>query len=212
MNPRKYILTFVLVLAGSLAAPAEIKITVGHNDNDSAVPGFQFKNAPSPSRHNAARTAKFIIVDGELDPASGGLTKLNDGALPEEDDQPDENFFFNAGTPGGRLEVDLGSVIGIQQIKTYSWHPTTRGPQVYKLYASDGSSTNFNAAPTNGINPESCGWKQIAVVKTRAESGGDNGGQYGVAISDTEGVIGKFRYLLFDITSTEHDDDFGNTF
>jgi hypothetical protein len=212
MNPQKYILTFALVLAGSLAARAEVKITVGHNDNDSAVPGFQFKNTPSPSRNNAARTAKFIIVDGESDPASGGLAKLNDGALPEEDDQPDENFFFNAGTPGGRLEVDLGSPIGIKQINTYSWHPTTRGPQVYKLYASDGGSTNFNAAPTNGINPESCGWKQIAVVNTRAAGGGDDGGQYGVGISDTDGVIGKYRYLLFDIASTEHDDDFGNTF
>ena len=212
MNSRKYILTFVLALAGSLAARAELKITVGHNGNDNALPGFQFKNIPSPSRNNAARTAKFIIVDGELDPASGGLTRLNDGALPEDEDQPDENFFFNAGTPGGRLEVDLGSAIGIKQIKTYSWHPTTRGPQVYKLYASDGGSKNLNAAPTNGINPERCGWKQIAVVNTRTAGGSDEGGQYGVGISDTDGVIGKYRYLLFDIASTEPDDGFGNTF
>src|SRR6266567_5811709 len=101
MNSRNYILTFVLVLAGSLAARAEVKVTVGHNDNDNALEGFGFKNIPSPSRSNAARSAKFIIVDGELDPASGGLDRLNDGALPKEEDQPAENFFFNAGTPGG---------------------------------------------------------------------------------------------------------------
>ena len=206
------ILAFALVLAGSLVASAEVKVTVGHNDNDHAGPSFKFQNGPSPSRKNAAIKAKFDVVSGEVDPASGGLDKLHDGHLPEEEDQPDENFFFNAGTSGGRLVADLGSVIEIKQIKTYSWHPSMRGPQVYKLYASDGGLTNFNAAPTNGVNPESCGWKQIASVNTKANSGGEDGGQYGVGISDSDGVIGKYRYLLFDIASTENDDGFGNTF
>jgi hypothetical protein len=33
-----------------------------------------------------------------------------------------------------------------------------------------------------------------------------------VSISDTDGALGKYRYLLFDVSSTENDDDFGNTF
>lgn len=212
MNRCPGILAFALLLAASLVASAEVKITVEHNNNDTAEPSFKFQNLPSPSHKNAAIKAKFVIVNGELDPASGGLDKLNDGRLPSEEDQPDENFFFNAGTAGGRLVADLGSVIDIKQIKTYSWHPADRGPQVYKLYASDGSSGNFNAAPTNGMNPESCGWKQIASVNTKASHTGDEGGQYGVNISDTGGIIGKYRYLLFDIASTENDDAFGNTF
>lgn len=200
-----------LALAGSLSARAEVKVTVGHNNNDNAGPSFRFLNVPPPAHKNAAIGAKFVIVDGEMDPASGGLEKLNDGRLPGEEDQPDENFFFNAGTKGGRLELDLGSVIGIKQIQTYSWHPSDRGPQVYKLYAADGSSKDFNSTPTNGINPESCGWKQIASVNTRT-NGGDAGGQYGVKISDADGLVGKYRYLLFDVASTENDDGFGNTF
>jgi hypothetical protein len=212
MNRRPGILTFALVLAGSLVASAEVKITVEHNNNDNAEPGFKFQNVTPPARKNAATNAKFIVVNGELDPASGGLDKLNDGRLPDEEDQPDENFFFRAGTAGGRLVMDLGSVIDMKQIKTYSWHPAARGPQVYELYVSDGALKNFNAAPTNGINPESCGWRQIASVNTRANNGGDDGGQYGVGISDTGGVIGKYRYLLFDMASTERDDAFGNTF
>jgi Peptidase of plants and bacteria len=147
-----------------------------------------------------------------MDAAGGGLAKLNDGKMPTEEDQPDENFFFNEGTPGGRLVADLGSVISIKQINTYSWHPSTRGPQIYKLYASDGTSKDFNAAPANGVNPESCGWKHIVSVSTKSKGEGEDGGQYGVSISDTDGAIGKYRYLLFDTMATEHDDDFGNTF
>jgi len=202
---------FALVLAGSPFARAEVKVTVGHNNNDNAGPSFRFLNVPPPAHKNAASGAKFIIVDGEIDPASGGLEKLNNGQLPTEEDQPDENFFFNAGTKGGRLELDLGSVTGIKQIQTYSWHPAARGPQVYKLYAADGSSTNFNSMPAGGINPENCGWKQIASINTRT-NGGDEGGQYGVKISDSDGLIGRYRYLLFEMASTESDDSFGNTF
>jgi Peptidase of plants and bacteria len=201
-----------IFLLAVLLAHAEVAVTVGHNENDDATAAFKFKNVPSPSAGNAAMRAKFTIVDGDIDPNSGGLSKLNDGKLPDAEDQPDENFFFNAGASGGRLEADLGGVIGIRQINTYSWHPNTRGPQVYKLYASDGASKDFNVAPTNGVNPETCGWKLIATVNTKAKDDGDNGGQYGVSISDTNGVIGKYRYLLFDIASTESDDDSGNTF
>jgi len=142
-----------LAFAAGLSARAEIKVTIGHNDNDNAAPGFKFINVPSPASGNAARQAKLTIVDGEADPNSGGLAKLNDGKLPDESDQPGENFFFNAGAAGGRIQMDLGSVINIRQINTYSWHPGSRGPQVYKLYASDGSSADFNAAPKRGTDP-----------------------------------------------------------
>jgi len=212
MNYRTILPVLMVVLTGCLAAQAEVRITIGHNSGDGTTPKFKFKNVPLPSSSNAAMFAKFTIVDGESDPASGGLSKLNDGKLPDEEDQPGNNFFFNAGTAGGRLEADLGKVISLRQINTYSWHPNTRGPQVYKLYASDGTSENFNVAPTNGINPESCGWKRIAAVDTKSTNDADNGGQYGVSISDTDGIIGKYRYLLFDIASAESDDEFGNTF
>jgi hypothetical protein len=35
------------------------------------------------------------------------LEKLNDGLLPAEEDAPGDNFFFTAGTAGGRLQLDL---------------------------------------------------------------------------------------------------------
>jgi hypothetical protein len=199
------------LLASVPAALAEPKVAFEHNDNDHATAQFKFKNVPAPSKTNAASKASFTIVDGERDDNGGDLDTLHDGQLPTEEDQPSENFFFNAGTEGGRLLVDLGAALALKQVNTYSWHPNTRGPQVYKLYASDGQGADFNARPKRGKDPLKCGWKLIAKVDTRPKTG-EGGGQYGVSISDTEGTIGRYRYLLFDMSVTETDDDFGNTF
>ncbi|MGA2751140.1 MAG: basic secretory protein-like protein [Verrucomicrobiota bacterium] len=211
MKHHLIIIGVAMALLAGIPARAEIKIIVDRNDNDLAGPEFRFKNVPMPSVNNAATGAKFVIVSGAVDVNSGGLDALNDGKLPTEEDEPDANFFFDAGTHGGRLLADLGSVRDIKEVNTYSWHPGARGPQVYKLYASDGTSGGFDAKPPQEIDPEKYGWKLVASVNTKPK-GEDAGGQYGVSICDTSGWLGKYRYLLFDISSTENRDNFGNTF
>ncbi|PWU08451.1 MAG: hypothetical protein C5B50_29665 [Verrucomicrobia bacterium] len=217
------LISLLLSFGGSLTSSAELKVIVDHNDNEHAAAGFKFMRVPAPSKTDAATHAKFRTIAGTRDESGGGLEKLHDGGLPIESDQPGENFFFDAGTGGGRLLVDLGKQIEIQQVNTYSWHPTTRGPQLYKLYAgaaeSSGGATNevkLNLKPEDGSDPEKSGWKLIASVDTRKEEGSprplEPGGQYGVSIRDSNGTIGKYRYLLFDMSRTEADDPFGNTF
>ena len=71
----------------------------------------------------------------------------------------------------------------------------------------------FNREPQSGVDPEKSGWKLVARVDTRPTGNeGEAGGQYGVSIFDSDGPIGTYRYLLFDISRTENDDPFGNTF
>jgi hypothetical protein len=193
----------------ALNASAAVQVTVAHNTDDEATGAFVFKNVPAPSRNDAATAAQFSVVAGEADGNSAGLRPLHDGRLPGGSDEPGENFFFAAGTAGGRLVVDLGRAIDLKQVNTYSWHVGTRAPQVYKLYASAGG--DFNAKPGAGVDPTTCGWKWIADVDTRPKQG-DAGGQYGVSIADPAGNLGSYRYLLFDVSRTESDDAFGNTF
>src|ERR1051326_2239676 len=207
MKSRILIIAGVSVVALGAVARAEIKSVIDHNENPSA--GFNFKRVPAPSRNDAASKAAFRLVDGAQDNNGGNLDKLHDGRVPTEEDQPSENFFFQAGTGGGRLLVDLGGAIAIKQVNTYSWHPAERGPQVYQLYASDGQG-EFNPQPKKGTDPASCGGKPVAKVDTRLAAG--SGGQYGVSISDSDGTIGRYRYLLFDVSPTEEADRFGNTF
>ncbi len=48
-------------------------------------------------------------------------------------------------------------------------------------------------------------------MDTRPKTGG-MGGQYGVSITEATGPLGKFRYLLFDISRIDDKDAFSNTF
>ncbi len=209
-TPSVLLIILVALLCSSAVSSAEIRTATSHLSED-ATSAFAFTNVPPPSKSDAATAAKISVLDGTVDSNSGGVEKLNDGQLPTEPDQPDENFFFEAGTDGGRLLVDLGRLVEVKQINTYSRHPDTRGPQVYKLYASDGAAKDFSSKPAKNDNLEQSGWKLIASIDTRSGSGA-SGGQYGVSISDSDGIIGKYRFLIFDISRTESEDGFGNTF
>jgi len=207
----KSLLMFFVVLVFTVLVPYEVTIRVEHNPNGAALKDFKFKNVPSPKNDDAATNAKLVLVDGEIDGNGADLVAVTDGLLPTDEDEPAANFFFNAGTPGGRFRLEFPSVITISQVNTYSWHPNTRGPQIYKLYGSDGLDPKFNANPPRNTDPLSVGWRLIAAINTFGKDGAE-GGQYGVSISDASGSIGKYRHLLFDCYVTETVDDWGNTF
>ena len=185
----------------------DAKVTFDHNPNSIASREFKFKNIASPAKDDAATTAKLTLIDGDLDQGAAELSALVDGRLPADEDEPGANVYFRAGSSGGRFRMDFTTSIEIAQVNTYSWHPNSRGPQLYKLSAADGSDPKFNADPKRGVDPSSCGWKLIALVSTLPDSG-DGGGQYASSVSD----VGKHRYLLFDCYVTELYDNWGNTF
>jgi hypothetical protein len=172
---------------------------------------FKFAHVPSPSSTDAATNAKRLLVSGEADENGATMAALTDGLVPHEEDEPGSNFFFNAGTTGGSFRLDLGAAMSISQINSYSWHPNTRGPQVYSVYGSDGTGAGFDPAPKGDKDPAKAGWTWIASIDTRP-GGAEMGGQYGVSISSATGAVGRFQYLLFVCSATETDDDWGNTF
>lgn len=176
-----------------------------------ATHAFTFPRVPAPSKDDAATTAKRLLVDGEVDQNGATLSALTDGLLPMNEDEPGANFFFDAGTTGGSFRLDLGAAMSVAAINSYSWHPNTRGPQVYAVYGADGAEPSSNLVPKGVADPATVGWTWIANVDTRPASG-DMGGQYGVSITSSTGTLGSFRYVLFVCSATESDDDFGNTF
>ncbi len=188
---------------------AEVSVTIEHQRTEDA--GVGFKRVPPPSRTDVATSARFSIVYGTADGNSGELSVLHDGRASREEDDPGANFFFRDSTAGGGLLVDLGRLHEVKQVNTYSWHPNTRAPQVYKLYASDGTAENFSKRLSDDSEAGKFGWKSIAAVDTRPEKG-DPGGQYGVTVADTAGALGKYRFFLFALSRTESADAFGNTF
>lgn len=201
----------VALLLIATVAGAEVRVISEHNENDQATAAFRFQNIPGPLRSHRNSSTGFILVDGQPDVNSGGLAALNGVRLPQEEDAPSENFFFKAGSDGGRLLIDLGTNTEVREINTFSWHLAWRGPQVYALYAGQSGSPGLNTRPRRGTDPAAQAWSLLAKVDTRP-AGAQPGGQYGVHVFNTEGSLGSFRYLLFDISPTETSDPFGNTF
>ena len=174
---RSIILTMFALAA---AARAGVTIVVDRNMGDAATPQFRFAHVPSPSRDDAATNARVELIAGHIDRGSPGLAAINDGRVPADWDEPGSNLFFAPGTWGGRVRIDLGAVVPVAQINSYSWHPDSRAAQLYKVYGSDGSDPAFNDAPESKIDPATRGWKLIAFVDTRPREG-ETGGQYGVS-------------------------------
>jgi hypothetical protein len=195
------------------AALAETIVKVDHQSTRQATSAFNFPNIASPVQGDAGTRGAWSIVSGTADPASASLQKLNDGFVPRIADQPSENFFFAPATEGGRLLLDLKSPVDIKQIRSYSWHVRERAAQVYALFGSDeNNSDEFELKPESGTDPTTCGWTKIASVDTRRAANGTDGGQYAVDISSTDNVLGRFRYLLFEVKSTQPGGRFSNTF
>lgn len=189
----------------------DAKVVFEHNANDVANREFKFRNIAAPVKDDAAAKAKLTLIDGELDQGGAELAALVDGRLPRDEDEPSANVFFRAGSSGGRFRMDFGAAIDVLQVNTYSWHPNTRGPQLYKLYGADGPDPKLNLDPKRGVDPANVGWKLIALVSTLSDRG-EEGGQYAASVTGANGRVGKYRYLMFDCYVTELHDNWGNTF
>lgn len=196
-----------VVLSGS-AGVAEVKVAVEQTNVGS---GFAFERIPSPAINDGAAHVIWTLMSGKADGNSAGLDVLHDGQVPAGDDEPSRNFFFAAGFDGGRILADFDKPIDVARISTYSRHNGDRAPQVYTVYGSNAGGSAFDDIENRMANPLRRGWKKIASVDTRSKTR-DSGGRHAVAITDMEKSIGRFRYLLFDVMSTEKRNRFGLTF
>ncbi|HEX3109793.1 MAG TPA: hypothetical protein VHU41_11930 [Thermoanaerobaculia bacterium] len=191
----------------NIALALALNLVIDHNIGAAATPKFQFEHVASPAK----TAAKVAVIAGTPDRGSADVTALIDGLTPTIEDEPGANLFFAANSWGGRIRFDLDEIKDVTEIRSYSWHPDSRAPQVYYVYGSDGTSPSFDPAPGAKKDLASCGWRQIAFVDTHPKSG-DAGGQYAVSITDTTGSLGRYRYLLLDVFETESEDVWGNTF
>jgi hypothetical protein len=207
-------LTVLLGFSGVASSGAEVRVVQERLAPEEAGSGFELKTVPRPALNDLAAGATFRVLQGNGDPNGGDVAVLHDGRVPGHEDAPAQNFFFRAGGGGGRLLVDLHDVRPVARVSTYSWHAGERGPQVYDLYAADGTEVGFSLEIGEVPDPTTSGWIRLATVDTQPPDGENPGGQYGVNIAASEPAsdLGRFRYLLFVVRPTRAQGPFGQTF
>ena len=211
-RPAPLVLGLACLVVAAAGVGADVRVSVDRNVGSRATDAFRFDSVPSPAGKRGGARAVISVIDGTPNDGCRGAIYLGKDRRPEGEDDPKDNFFFAEGSDGGRLRIDLEGRVAVRQVNTYSWHPSSRGPQVYVLYGADGAAAGFDPAPKKGTDPATCGWTRLASVDTRTVGGGTPGGQYGVSVADPAAPLGTFRYLLLDVSRTESADDFGNTF
>jgi hypothetical protein len=196
----------------SAALAADAVVSVERNEADSATAEYKFSTIASPSRTDAACSAKIGILSGQVDANSGRSRRLIDGVGARSKDDPENNFFFTAGrsTRPRRLLMTLSGPTDIQAIHTYSWHPDVRGPQVYTVFG-DGGNDTVEVPKSAEQEPAAAGWKKIAAVNT-STTVNEVGGQYAVRIAGPQGSLGQHQRLLFDIRTTSDNSPSASTF
>lgn len=148
-------------------------------------------DALAPARFGA--TLRF--VDGFAAPhgKSGAedhdLPRLADGESPADADDPERVVFFDGAT--GRVLADLAAPRRIARINTYSWHRADRAPQRFTLWGSAAPDADAKAA-----DPAAAGWTQVASVDSGALG---DGGKHGSTITNLAGIVGEYRWLLFEV-------------
>lgn len=169
---------------------------------------WEFGTIMRPSKSDAASNSTITITGNKQLSSCLPPAALNNGVLPQETRLLRDFFCFMDNTDGGKIVMDLGKVIPVAMVNTYSAHGpvigTTwceefdgaRGPQVYTLYGS--AAQNPDAG-----NLKTTEWVKIADVDTRPSDDADWQGRYGVNISgENNKSLGDFRWLVWDVKPT----------
>ncbi len=196
------------VEAGS--APVLVRIEPGDGTAE-----FRFPTIAPPSAEDWADQARGLatmkVVRGGLfltaPVPSGPPELLLDGRGQTAADSPAESVYFGPNDSGALL-LDLGKVITISQINTYSWHQNraldnrVRAVQKFNLFGYAG-----DAPPRIDIPPAEAGWVPVARVDSddffRVAQPIDRPAQQACSITGAHGTIGRYRYLLWAVEPTQ---------
>ena len=194
------------------------------------TPQFRFATIEPPSDSDYADAsqgkAKAFLAGGRLlvcdsDPAcsSGPIDRLVDGRAQGSADAPLESVFFAENVRGGFL-FDLGQVVTIRRVNSFSWHRSrfvrdnhVRATQKYTLWGYAGDEPPATSEPS-----VSHGWERIARVNTDSffdvASARDRPAQQACSIASETDSLGRYRFLLFEVhpTLAGHDNEVDHTF
>jgi len=200
---QKISLLLILSLYSSLAY-SQVTVIREHIKN-----GWNFTSILPPSLSDAALYSKITVIGNKPLSSCLSLDGMHNGVLPQENRLLRDFFCFSNTAKGGKIVMDLGKVIPVAMINSYSAHGPvggttwcnefdgSRGPQVYTLYGASSQQPDFE--DLSGKE-----WTKIADVDTRPKNDKEEWqGTYGVNVKMADGgLLGNFRWIVWDVRPT----------
>lgn len=192
---------FFILLSGMLGAQAGgIVVSVDRTTQAWSDLAMGPPSADDDADQSQNQNVVFSYVPGfgkpHADAGARGLhlPRLNDGKFAATSEDPANSTWFD--TKGNsRILVDLGRRMDVARINVYSWHSGALSPQRYTLWASEAES-----APSAEAADLSKNWSEVARGDTFLLG---EGGKHGSSINSPNGVVGSYRYLLFDLSANK---------
>ena len=154
---------------------------------------------PKLVSHHADVTVRFYgdtQPHGRSGSVNGLLPRLNDGQVAQNSDDTQNCVWFDGGE-GARFVMDLQKPLPVTKVRSYSWHKSNRGPQLFSLWGATGNSMpNANFAKGAGS-----GWTLLGIVDTAAN--GEGGAHLSTVSKKSGDSLGSFRWLLWVNDSAE---------
>ena len=194
------------------AGRTQVLVRIESGDGTAA---FRFPTIEPPSNRDLADAsvglARIRVIKGTLHTTalipSGPVELLLDGRGQSQPNSPAESVFFD-NNASGLLLLDLGRVVALSKINTYSWHQSpdavnrVRAVQKFTLYGFAGEV----APGTEGVLTEN-GWVQLARVNSddffHVMNPVDRPAQQACSITGALGAMGRYRYLLWAVEPTQ---------
>ena len=209
--------------------PGRPQVTV-RIERGEETPEFRFASIEPPSAEDYADASQgrasvslacgpLLIAKFDSAFSSGGVNRLADGRAQGSADAPLESVFFHDGGSGGFL-FDLGQLVTISKINSYSWHKSrfrqenqVRATQKYTVWGFAGDDPPAAGPPCAGN-----GWERIARIDTDdffdVVTPLDRPAQQACSITSETRSLGRYRFLLFEVhpTVAQHDQEMDHTF
>jgi len=194
------VVPFMLLGCVPGAQAGEIVVTVDRTSRDWSDLAMGPPSSDDDADHSRSAHVVFSYVPTfgkpHADAGASGfhLPRLNDGKFAATSDDPANSSWFDT-TGSSRVLLDLGTLRDVARINVFSWHSGALSPQRYTLWAADG-----DVAPDAGPADLAPSWKKLAEVDTTNLG---EGGKHGSSLNARDGVIGRYRYLLFDLPANK---------
>ena len=184
-------------------------------ESGSGTPAFKFPTIAPPFVQGLCRRLATPCHDPHcrrhLHGESGPVQRLVDGVGQSTADSPGESVFF-ANNQKGKILLDLGKTVRVEQINTYSWHAYQKVPAKHDRYDTR-ATQRYNLYGYVGANPAAIGGRpgrpRLDPDQSRQHrrillrpAGAEPPVQQAVSITAADRNVGHYRFLLWDVQPT----------